>query len=187
MSGTLVILSGPSGVGKDTVINAWHKCDPRVERVVAYTTRPPRANEVEGVDYHFIDKAEFERLANQGHFLEYKQVHDNYYATPLRDMEELLAGGRIAVLKIDVQGALSAMEQRPDALSVFLLPPTEEELERRIRTRNLDNPSVIQKRLANAHQEIALSDRYRYRIVNDDVEQVVSELQKIISSSSCGG
>ena len=117
-SGRLVILSGPSGVGKDTVINAWHARDPRVERVVAYTTRPARPGETDGLDYHFVSVDTFMELAADGAFLEYKEVHGNHYATPLRDMEAMLSAGKIAILKIDVQGALTAMELRPDAMSV---------------------------------------------------------------------
>jgi guanylate kinase len=179
--GTLVILSGPSGVGKDTVINAWHAKDPRVERVVAYTTRPPRVGEMPGLDYHFISLSEFLRLAEAGAFLEFKEVHGNHYATPLHDMEEMLEAGKIAVLKIDVQGALTAMELRPDAISVFLMPPSSDELERRIRARNLDAPDVILRRLINAREEMALAHHYQHQVVNDAVDEVVKELARIVS------
>ena len=128
--GKLVILSGPSGVGKDTVIDAWKAADPRVERIVARTTRAPREYEVDGIDYVFLSTEKFLELADQGFFLEHKNVFDNYYGTPLGDMERVLNEGRIAVLKIDVQGALSVMPLRPDAITVFILPPSEEELER---------------------------------------------------------
>ena len=177
--GNLVILSGPSGVGKDTVINAWHALDPRVERVVAYTTRAPREGETAGVDYHFVSLQEFLRLAESGAFLEFKEVHGNHYATPLHDMEKMLEDGKLAVLKIDVQGALTAMELRPDAVSVFLMPPSSEELERRIRARNLDASDVILRRLINAREEMELAHHYQHRIVNDDVATVVSELRRI--------
>lgn len=180
--GTLVILSGPSGVGKDTVINAWHARDPRVRRVVAYTTRPPRKGETPGVDYQFVSLEEFLRLATDGAFLEFKEVHGNHYATPLRDMEAMLAEGQIAVLKVDVQGALTVMELRPDAKSVFLMPPSDEELERRIRARNLDAPDVILRRLINAREEMALAHHYQSQIVNDAVEDVVDELEKLIGA-----
>ncbi|MBZ0213852.1 MAG: guanylate kinase [Nitrospirae bacterium] len=182
MNGVLVILSGPSGVGKDTVLDAWRAANPRVRRVVAYTTRTPRAGEVDGEDYHFVSVPEFMRKAETGDFLEHKQVHDNWYATPLRDMEAMLEQGLIAVLKIDVQGAIEAMRLRPDAKSVFLLPPSDEELERRIRSRKTDSPEAIERRLRNARDEIALSHHYAFRIVNDDLETCVRSIDAWVAS-----
>lgn len=179
MSGRLVILSGPSGVGKDTVIDAWKASDPRVRRVVAYTTRAPRTGETDGIDYHFVPVERFRELADAGAFLEFKEVHGNFYATPLHDMEAMLTDGAIAVLKIDVQGALSAMELRPDAMTIFILPPSDEELERRIRGRGTDDEATIEKRLHNARLEIELSDRYQHRIVNDSVEAVVEAIRTL--------
>jgi guanylate kinase len=179
--GTLVILSGPSGVGKDTVIDAWHLRDPRVARVVAYTTRPRRTGEVDGVAYHFVSTEDFDHFARSGYFLEFKEVHGHLYATPRHDLDVMLDEGKIAVLKIDVQGALSVIDERPGAVSVFLMPPSDEELERRIRARGLDDPEQILKRLANANSEIALADRYTFSITNDKVEDVVKELVARIS------
>ncbi len=179
MAGRLVILSGPSGVGKDTIINAWNAVDHRVSRVVAYTTRAPRVGEKDGVDYQFVDVDRFQEHAEAGDFLEYKEVHGNHYATPLKDMEEMLAAGQIAVLKIDVQGALSAMSLRPDAATVFLLPPDADELERRIRERATDSDETIARRLLNAREEMALATRYQHRLVNHSVEEVVQELTKL--------
>lgn len=176
-----MILSGPSGVGKDTVIDAWRARDPRVERVVAYTTRPMRPGEREGVDYRFVSEARFHEMASEGAFLEWKEVFGNYYATPLRDMEAMLARGQIAVLKIDVQGALTAMGLRPDALTVFLMPPSMEELERRIRARNTDAPDVIERRLRTAREEIALSSEYAHVLVNDAVDRLVDRLQALVA------
>lgn len=181
MNGRLVILSGPSGVGKDTVINEWRKRNSHVERVVAYTTRAPRTGEVAGVDYHFVPVEAFHQMAEAGEFLEYKEVHGNFYATPLLDMERMLQDGKIAILKIDVQGALSAMDLRPDAISVFLLPPSREELERRIRGRGTDDAATIEKRLRNATEEIELADRYHHQVTNDDLERVIRELEEIIA------
>jgi guanylate kinase len=179
MTGRLVILSGPSGVGKDTVIDAWKARDPRVERVIAYTTRAPRTGEQDGVDYHFVSVDQFLECANAGEFLEAKEVHGHHYATPLKDMNALLEAGKIAVLKIDVQGALTAMALRPDAISVFLLPPDGPELVRRLRERGTDDNATILKRLENASGEIALSERYQNRIVNDSVDAVVAKLTEL--------
>lgn len=179
----LVILSGPSGVGKDTLLDAWKQINPDVERVVAYTTRSPRKGERPGIDYHFVDSATFEGMAERGEFLEFKNVHGNYYGTPLLDMERMLAEGKVAVLKIDVQGALSAMELRPDAITIFVRPPSWEELERRIRDRGLDTPEVMQKRLQNAKNELLLADKYRYQIVNDNVTSAAARLQECLESA----
>lgn len=166
-------------MGKDTVIDAWKAADPRVERVVARTTRQPREGEVDGVDYVFLTPEQFLALAEDGFFLEYKEVFGNYYGTPLRTMEEILSDGRVAVLKIDVQGALTVMPLRPDAKTIFLLPPDEEELERRIRGRQKDSEETIAKRLAKAKDEIAQSGHYEHRIVNQIVEETVKKLQEI--------
>ncbi len=175
----LLILSGPSGVGKDTVIDAWKARDPRVTRVVAYTTRAPRAGEADGVDYHFVTVARFLERAEAGDFLEAKEVHGHHYATPLKDLERLLEAGKVAVLKIDVQGALSVMPLRPDAVSVFLLPPDPDELARRLRDRGTEDEAKIATRLENARGEMALAERYTHRIVNDDVDAVVSKLVEL--------
>ncbi len=180
--GRLVIISGPSGVGKDTIINAWKERNPLIERVVAYTTRAPRPGEIDGVDYNFITRDRFCEMAEKGEFLEYKEVHDYHYATPLKDMERLLAAGKIVVLKIDVQGALSVMALRDDATSIFLLPPDSDELERRIKARGTEDTPTILRRLRNAQEEIALASRYPHRIVNADVNETVNELQRILNA-----
>lgn len=181
MEGRLVILSGPSGVGKDTLIEAWRARNPRVQRVVAYTTRPPREGEVDGRDYHFVSIPAFLLMVDSNKFLEWKIVHGNYYATPLADMEAMLAEGKIAILKIDVHGAISAMDRRPDAISVFIQPPSWEELESRIRGRALDLPEAIEKRLQNAREEISFADRYQHQVVNRNLDQAVDELEQIVA------
>lgn len=178
--GRLVILSGPSGVGKDTVIDAWKAQNPSVHRVVAYTTRAPRPGEVHRVDYNFVTYEDFHAKALAGDFLEFKEVHGNWYATPLADLDAMLEDGKVAILKIDVQGALTAMEKRSDALSIFILPPSAEELERRIRGRASDAPEAIVKRLENALAEVAMAGKYQYQVVNRSVEETVEELERII-------
>ena len=178
-TGRLVILSGPSGVGKDTVIDAWRLADPRVERVVAYATRPPRVGEVDGIDYRFVSVEEFKRIADAGGFLEYKKVFENSYATPAQDPDRIIGEGRIAVLKIDVQGALAVMPIRPEAISIFLLPPSEEILKGRIEGRKTDSPDVIARRLQEAKNEIALAGHYKFQIVNESVADVVKQLQEL--------
>jgi len=180
MSGKLVILSGPSGVGKDTLLEAWQAVNPLVERVVAACTRAPRPGEVNGVDYHFLTVAEFEAMIAEDAFLEHKRVYDNYYGTPLSDMERRLSEGKIAILKIDAQGALDAMKIRPEAVTIFILPPSDEELERRIRQRGTDSEEQIQKRLASARWEIEQSEHYQHKVRNDEIEKAVLELEEII-------
>lgn len=184
MSGQLVILSGPSGVGKDTVLSAWVSEDPRVERVVAYTTRQPRVSEVDGLDYHFIDEVSFTARAERGAFLEWMRVHDFGYATPLDDMDELLEQGKIAVLKIDVQGALRVMDLRREVLSIFLLPPSWEALEARIRGRGMDTEERILRRLEGARNELEVAPKYQHRVVNDDVADAVAEIRAIVAGAN---
>ena len=179
MKGSLVILSGPSGVGKDTALLEWQAADPRVQRVVAYTTRHPRPGEIDGVDYHFRTVEEFLVMAHAGEFLEYKEVHGNWYATPLKDMERMLAEGKIAVLKIDVQGAEEVRKLRPEAMSIFLLPPSWEELERRIRTRGTESPEKLALRLENAREELAASAAYDHALVNDDLNELIRRLREL--------
>ena len=174
-----MILSGPSGVGKDTVIDQWCLTDSRVQRVVAHTTRAPRPGETDGIDYHFVDVSTFHSSAEGGDYLEWKEVHGNFYATPLREMNRMLEEGKVAILKIDVQGALTAMSLRPDALTVFLLPPSAAELERRIRSRGTDSAEAIEKRLKNARDEISLAPRYQHQIENHDIADVVQRLQEL--------
>jgi guanylate kinase len=174
----LVVLSGPSGVGKDAVIDAWMRADPRVVRVVTYTTRAPRKGEVDGRDYNFVDLEAFRSLLDKGWFWEHKVVHGNYYASPRKDTEALIDQGKMPVLRIDVQGALDLMRLRPDAVTVFLLPPSYEELERRIRGRATDDEATIQRRLENARSEMELAGRYQHQIVNDDIELVVGRLME---------
>lgn len=183
MGGKIVILSGPSGVGKDTVINAWSERNPLVERVVAATTRDPREGEVDGVDYHFLSVQEFEARADKDWFLEFKKVHSNYYGTPRSSVETIVAQGRIAILKIDVQGAEAIIKQNPNVCSIFLLPPSDEELERRIRSRGQDDSEVIEERLANARGEIAKSSIYQHRVVNDDLDRCVAEIEEIVKNA----
>lgn len=177
--GLLLILSGPSGVGKDTLIDAWKAVDPTVTRVVACTTRDPRPGETHGDDYHFLTPEEFQTRIAQNRFLEYKEVHGRYYGTPLDQVENLLDQGQTAILKIDVQGALEVMEKRPDAVSVFILPPSMGELERRLRARQSETPEQIERRLQTAIAELQEAPRYQHQIKNDDLDQAVKELVAI--------
>jgi guanylate kinase len=183
MNGRLVILSGPSGVGKDTVLQAWRRVNHLVERVVATTTRAPRPGEADGVDYDFVSVIEFDQKVRMGEFLEHKLVHGNWYATPSGSVTKLLLAGKVAVLKIDVQGAIEVMAKRPDALSVFLLPPSWAVLEARIRARGTESEEVIAERLDNARFELSLADRYSHQVVNGDLCLAVEQLEAILQES----
>lgn len=182
MKPRIVIISGPSGVGKDTLIDAWMRHNPFVERVVTYTTRPPRKGEMNGRDYNFVDADKFDILAKSGHFFEFKNVHGNWYGSPKVDTEDILERGDVPVLKIDVHGALDVMKVVPDALTVFVMPPSLEELERRIRFRASDDEATILKRLKNAHDEIKLADHYQVQIINDEISRVVLALDAALKS-----
>ena len=182
MKGRLVIVSGPSGVGKDTVIEAWAKVNPLVERVVAATTRRPRAGERNDVDYHFLSEEEFQRWVREDAFLEHESVHGNWYGTPWASVEELLSKGKIAILKIDVQGAMRVMGKIPEVTSVFLLPPDGDVLQARIRDRGTDDPETIIKRLEKAKWETDFAAKYSHRVVNDALDSTVEQLEEILGS-----
>lgn len=180
----MVILSGPSGVGKDTVIDAWKAMNPRVERVVTVTTREPREGEVDGVDYHFVDEKTFLAMVCDGAFLEHKEVHGNRYGTPLKGLKKIVDKGNIAVLKIDVQGALAAMPKLKGELSVFLMPPSIEELESRLKGRNTETAEQIRTRIKNAHTEMAQAHHYGAIVVNDIVDRAVQEIDSIVAAGA---
>ncbi len=184
MSGKLVILSGPSGVGKDTIIEAWQRLDPKVERVVTVTTRKPRPGEEDGIDYHFVDDTTFQRMVEANEFLEHKIVHEHAYGTPVSSVLRLLKEGKTAVLKIDVQGAEEVMGVRPDAITVFVLPPSNAVLEERIRSRGTEDEATIQKRLHNALAETGQAKHYQHQLVNDEVERVARQLDALVRGTS---
>jgi guanylate kinase len=181
-NGLIVIVSGPSGAGKDTVINAWKERNPLVERVVTFTTREPRKGEVDGVDYHFVDEVTFLKKAKAGDFLEHKEVHGNRYGTPIDGLAAITSSGKIAVLKIDVQGALAAMPKLEGEVSIFIQPPSMEELERRLLLRNTEPMSQIRVRIENARKEMAAATHYSASVVNDTVERAVDEIEDIVAS-----
>jgi guanylate kinase len=181
MSGTLVVLSGPSGVGKDTVIEAWKRVNPKVRKVITCTTRAPREGEENGKDYYFLSEADFQKRVDAGDLLEHKMVHGKSYGTPKSETLSLLADGFVAVLKIDVQGGLAVKEAHPEALLLFLDAPSLKELERRLRERNTDSEEQIESRLETAKKEIKVGTKqYDYRVVNDAVENAVERLERIL-------
>lgn len=180
--GMLVILSGPSGSGKDTIIRAWADANPLVERVITCTTREPREGEVNGVHYHFLTREQFEQKMMRGELLEQELVYtQTMYGTPRESVERLLDEGRIAVLNVDVNGAKAIKRLYPNAITVIILPPSLPELEQRILKRNPDtDPQQLTERLERAKMEIAQADWYEHQIVNDNIADVVARLEEIV-------
>lgn len=187
--GSLIVLSGPSGVGKDAVLAplfSAETCPPRLRRCVTATTRPPRPGEIDGVDYFFLSDDEFRQRSGENFFLEQASYAGRCYGTPRWWVEAEIAGGNDVLLKIDVQGALQVRAQAPDAVLVFIAPPSEAELERRLRGRDPDaNPDELARRLAIARDELALAREYDYLVVNDRIEKAVAKLRAIVIAERC--
>jgi len=184
-TGLTVVLSGPSGVGKDTVIGALLRIDAGVCRYVTVTTRPPREGEVPGRDYHFISEADFDRLIAEDRFVEWACVHDHRYGTPKRGVfpEQEQAGD--ILLKIDVQGGVNVKEQMPDAVMIFLAPPSLKELERRLRGRHTESDESLAIRLQNARREMSYIVHYTYCVINDTVQEAAARVQAILIAERC--
>jgi guanylate kinase len=179
------IVSGPSGSGKSTLVKKLLEL-PRMMLSVSCTTRPPRKTESEGKWYNFIEPAEFRQMVAQDEFLEYAQVFGkNWYGTPRKSLDEALAQKKDLVLEIDVQGALQVKEKLPDAKAIFVLPPSRDDLERRIRARAQDSEDEIERRLERARQEILNYERYDFVIINDDLERAGQEVQAIATGWRC--
>ena len=179
--GLLIILSGPSGVGKGTVREQLFKEESlNLAYSISMTTRYKRPGEKEGIDYFFVDVDTFKKKIEQGELLEYAQFVGNYYGTPKAYVDQLLDEGKNVVLEIEVQGALQVMKKVPDALTIFLVPPSMEELEKRIRGRRTEAEDVIKERLDKARKEIQTKDEYKYVVENDDVHLAKDKIAKII-------
>lgn len=180
--GNLFIISAPSGTGKTTLLKELQLRFPEIRFSVSFTTREPRKGEVHGRDYFFIPKDEFLRGIKEGRFIEWACVHGNYYGTDGAVIEEWLSNGLEVILDIDVQGARTIKCQYPFASTIFILPPSWEELERRLRSRGTDSEEVIRRRLNNASREISEAFWYDYIVINDEIPRAVDELTTIITS-----
>lgn len=178
--GLLIVLSGPAGVGKDTLIEQWQLVAPNVRRLITYTTRPQTKMERHGLDYYFVSEEEFQQMVKDGAFLEYAHVHGNWYGTPLHKMEELRDLGRDVVLRIDVQGAMQVRQKFPEAVLIFVAPPSLEELERRLHKRGRDSEEAIQLRIENGRREMEYIPQYDYVVVNDDLNRALETLRCIL-------
>lgn len=177
----LIVLSGPSGCGKNTVYEALREKMPALAQTVSATTRAPRAGERDGVDYYFMSVRAFEEKIAAGEFVEYVKYGPNYYGTLKSEIRRLEAAGKTIVLIIEVNGALHIKESFPEAVTVFLLPPSKETLRGRILKRAQNTPEEIETRLSIAMEELSLQDRYDYRVVNDSLEACVNEVYSIIN------
>lgn len=183
--GELIVLSGPSGVGKSTVISELLSSRRDIHFSVSFTTRQPRVGEEHGVNYNFVAREEFERMIRDNEFLEYAQYVDNYYGTSLKIIEEKLQAGVDVLLDIEVQGAAKVREKCPEAVCIFIIPPSLEELSRRLRKRNTDSEDVIAQRLAKAREECRECTKYDYLVVNDNVMSAAQEILAILEAESC--
>ncbi len=183
--GKLLVISGPSGAGKSTVIGRLMEMRDDVCFSVSVTTRPPRPGEVEGKDYFFVTPQHFQELADGGYLLENAEYVGNRYGTPRGYVEQRRLEGKSVILDIEVQGAGQIQKNCPDAVSVFILPPSGAELERRLRHRNTDSDEKIRERLLQAKRECAEAGKYGYIVVNDDPEAAAGQLDAILTAEKC--
>jgi guanylate kinase len=177
----LYVVSAPSGAGKTSLVKAALERDPRLRLSISYTTRKRRESEVDGRDYHFVDRAVFDSMVAAGEFLEHANVFDNCYGTGRAQVQRLIAEGHPVILEIDWQGARQVRRAMPDAVTVFVLPPSREELERRLRDRRTDSDAVIERRLRDAVADMSHWSEFDYVIVNGDFDTAVRDFQAILA------
>lgn len=184
--GSLIIISGTTCAGKGTVIEELLKRNENLYLSISYTSRPKRGSEVDGKDYFFVTPEEFQRKIDHGDFLEYAQVqYGCYYGTPKKEIEEKLKEGRDVILEIDVEGAKQVKALFPETILIFIMAPSMEEIKRRIKKRNTENPEQIIKRFRKAYQEINEINKYNYVVVNDNVLDAVKKIEAILISEKC--
>jgi guanylate kinase len=180
----VVVVSGPSGVGKSTVVNRVLEARENISISVSLTTRPPRRGEVDGVDYHFVTSEEFLRRRESGDLLEWAEVHGNLYGTRADFVENTIGGGTNVLLEIDVQGGMSVKKKKPESVLIFLLPPSFEALEARLRGRGTDSEEVIERRIRNARWELGFYDKYDYLVINDDIDRCIGDVLAVIDAEA---
>lgn len=185
MSGKLIVISGPSGVGKSTVVTQLMAMNENLQFSVSATTRPMRPTDVEGKTYFFVDRPTFEKMIEEQKFFEYAEFVGNYYGTPIAPIDAALAEGRDVLLDVEPVGALNIKKSRPDAVLIFLAAPSFAELERRLTGRGDTEPDVIKGRLERAKWDYSQAPNYDYLVVNDTVEHAVSEIQAILTAEKC--
>lgn len=182
-TGHVYLVAAPSGAGKSSLVNALLATDPDIMLSISCTTRPMRPGEVNGQHYHFISVDEFQRLRDSNNLLESAEVHGNFYGTPTQPIHQALQQGRDVLLEIDWQGARQVRQHLPQAIGIFILPPSIQALEERLRTRGQDDDTVITRRLLAAGGEMAHVGEFQYAIINDDFQLALAQLQSIIQSS----
>lgn len=183
--GELIVVSGPSGVGKSTVISELLSHRPDIHFSVSFTTRAPRVGEEDGVSYNFVERSEFERMISAGELLEHAEYVGNYYGTSMKVIREKLDQGIDVLLDIEVQGAAKVRRRCPEAVLIFIIPPSLEELSRRLHKRQTDSEDVIEGRLAKAREEYREIPNYDYLVVNDSVPKAAAEILAILTAESC--
>jgi guanylate kinase len=180
----LFVIAAPSGAGKTTLVKALTTRNPDLRFSISYTTRPKRRNEADGVDYLFVNKDEFENLRAAGALLESAEVFDNFYGTSREQVEQHFDAGHHVILEIDWQGAQQVRTAMPECVSIFILPPTREELERRLRSRGTDTEEVIERRLRDALSDMSHWDEFDYVIFNDDLDDAVADLEAVLTGTN---
>ncbi|GAA0251276.1 guanylate kinase [Rhodanobacter caeni] len=179
-AGTLFVVAAPSGAGKSSLVNALLEREPTISLSISHTTRPPRVGELYGRHYYFVERDAFEKQVAAGIFLEHAEVHGNLYGTSGTMVQEQLAQGRDVLLEIDWQGAQQIRRSKPDCVSVFILPPSRAELERRLRGRGSDSAAVIEQRLRNSREEISHAHEFDFILINDVFDEALADLQSIV-------
>ncbi len=176
----IIVLSAPSGSGKTTIVARLIDSLMHITRSISYTTREPREGEKAGVDYVFVSREEFDGMKDNGEFLEWEENFGNYYGTGRKQVEDMLASGLDVIMSIDVKGARTAKKEYPESISVFVMPPSLEELENRLRRRKTDAESQVAIRLRESKQEVAASDEYDFLVVNNKLDEAVEEVKQVI-------
>jgi len=183
--GVLIVISGPSGAGKGTICKEILEKNNNIYLSVSATTRKPRQGEVDGVNYYFLTEEDFKNKVESNGFIEYAKVHGNYYGTPKVNVEKMLDEGKDVILEIDIQGALKVKENFTEGVFIFILPPSMDELKRRIIKRGSETEESLMTRFKNAYQEINYVSKYNYAVVNDTLEIAVSKVESIIAAEKC--